>query len=101
MPSCSISRLTNANAVSRYCTQYSHVRYSPLSDSSKSVNPMSRNTCLMMSGADISWKIRQSLVRVKNHSHGTTLSEYAASPSSVARCENSATRPLKYRVFPS
>ncbi|GEM_PF-5717154 len=29
-----------------------------------------QKTCLMMSGTLMSWKIRQLLVRVKNHSQG-------------------------------
>ena len=71
MPSCSIRRLTKLKSVSRYCTQYSHGVYEPLSESLKSVNPWSRNTFLMMSGTVIVWKMRQSAVRVRNHSQGT------------------------------
>ena len=70
MPSCSISLLMKLKSVSRYCTQYSHSRYEPLSASSKSVSPCIRKTSLIRSGTVVFWKTRQSLVRVRNHSHG-------------------------------
>lgn len=68
-----MSRLTKLKSVSRYCTQYSQVRYEPLSSSSKSEKPCSRNTSLMISGTVFSWKMRQSAVRVRNHNHGRSV----------------------------
>ena len=72
MPSSSINRLTKLKSVSRYCTQYIHFRYVLVSSNLKSAVASSANTCLTMSGTVISWKIRQSLVRVSNQSHGRT-----------------------------
>ena len=72
MPSCSISRATKLKSVSRYCTQYSQGSYFPrsLSRSSADLPLSSENTASMMSGTFCDWKILQSVVRVRNHSHG-------------------------------
>ncbi|MDT4838224.1 hypothetical protein D3C87_1150840 [compost metagenome] len=75
MPSCSMRRLTKAKSVSWYCTQYSHWRYEALSFFSKA-KPYSPSTSSRISTTDLFWKILQSLVRVRYHSHGRTEARY-------------------------
>ena len=67
-----MSRETKLKAVSRYWTQYSRLAYVPLRANSKSRNPKPWKTSSMISGVDLFWKIRQSAVRVRNQSQGTT-----------------------------
>ena len=64
-------------SVSRYCTQYSRWGYFPVKPSSNTATGWSAKTSLMMSGTVFSWKILQSAVRVRNHSHALTVIRYS------------------------
>ena len=73
MPSCSSRRATKLKSLSRYCTQYTQGRYERNSLNSKFATGWSSKTFLTMSGTVMSWKMRQSVVRVRNHNHGRTV----------------------------
>jgi len=72
LPNSSINRETKLNDVSRYCTQYSSLGYVPLRLWRNFAKLKRPNTWLMISGAVMFWKMRQSAWRVRNQNQGTT-----------------------------
>ncbi len=60
-------------------------------------NPRSPKICVMMSGTFLDWKMRQSAVRVRNHSQGTTSARYFRNPRTRVRepPAKRLTKPLK------
>jgi hypothetical protein len=78
-------------SLSRYCTEYSHVRYEPVRDSWKSVKPCSRQILVTMSGTVMFWKMREFALRVSSQSQGLSVSWYWARSSWVSSCEKLVT----------